>query len=135
MRVCICIYIYKYTHMYIYIYIYTHICQLYSVWQVVVFIGTFSGPMLGPPLIINILIYIYIYIYICILIGPLRCIFISSLYPLYIILVGREQFGRGLAGVCETSTRPTCGQCRTHPLPHDFIVHGHGQSECNRPVK
>ena len=38
-------------------------------------------------------------------------------------------------GVCEINTHPTCGQCRTPPITPDVNVHGHGKSECNRPVK
>ena len=38
-------------------------------------------------------------------------------------------------GVCEINTHPTCGQCRTPPIPPNDNVHGHEQSECNWSVK
>ena len=38
-------------------------------------------------------------------------------------------------GVCEKKTHPTCGQCRTPPIPPNVKVSGHAQGECNRSVK
>ena len=68
------------------------------------------------------------------------CIYTSLSLSIYIYIYTPSR--RGVtrsraynAGVCEISTDPTRRQCRTHPLPPNVNVHGHGQHECNRSVK
>ena len=50
-----------------------------------------------------------------------------------VMLVGRMSILH--TGVCEINTHPTCGQCRTPPIPPNVNVHGHARGECNRSVK